>query len=91
MRDIKNHLEEASGTMVAATSRLVAPCGSGCGRTPPWARLPSDPGSACGASGLHPALPGRDPRPATRTCSAAASQLRGSWRLSARWPKSCST
>lgn len=25
MRDIKNHLEEASGTMVAATSRLVAP------------------------------------------------------------------
>lgn len=63
MRDIKNHLEEASGTMVAATSRLVAPCGSGSGRTPPWARLPSDPGSACGASGLRPALPGRDPPP----------------------------
>lgn len=57
MRDIKNHLEEASGTMVAATSRLVAPCGSGSGR------LPSDPGSACGASGLRPALPGRDPPP----------------------------
>lgn len=63
MRDIKNHLEDASGTMVAATSRLVAPCGSGSGRTPPWARLPSDPGSACGASGLRPALPGRDPPP----------------------------